>query len=105
MSTSFWLATTAGAAALLGLASPLVAEEFEAPVRLMSNGAPVDVEIGHAAPYLYDFDCDGNRDLLVGQFGGGKLRIYKNTGTNQAPVYGASEWLTANGTVVTTPVG
>ncbi len=79
--------------------------EFEKPVLIMAGGKPIDVEIGHAAPYLYDFDCDGKCDLLVGQFGGpGKLRIYRNTGTDQKPVYADHQWLMADGVVATTPV-
>ena len=30
---------------------------------------------------MADFDGDGLKDLLVGQFGHGKLRIYRNSGT------------------------
>jgi hypothetical protein len=32
-----------------------------------------------------DFDGDGVRDLLVGQFGGGLLWIYRNEGTDAEP--------------------
>ena len=55
------------------------------PVRLEAGGAPIDTEIGHAAPFVGDFDEDGVNDLLVGQFGGGVLWICRNEGTNAAP--------------------
>ncbi len=56
------------------------------PVLLEADGKPIDAEqIGHAAPFFGDFDDDGINDLLVGQFAGGIVRIYKNLGTNQAP--------------------
>lgn len=61
---------------------------FEAPVRLQAGGAFIDTEIGHAAPWVGDFDGDGIRDLLVGQFGGGKLLIFHNEGTTAAPRFG-----------------
>jgi hypothetical protein len=32
-----------------------------------------------------DFDGDGVKDLLVGQFGDGILWVYRNVGTNAAP--------------------
>lgn len=86
-------------------ASQAPATEFEAPVRIQADGQWIDVEVGHAAPYVYDFNRDGKRDLLVGQFGQGKLRIYRNLGSDAAPKYGAVEWLHAEGEIVTTPTG
>lgn len=94
-----------GPLALAGLAPSLSAQELEAPVRLTASGAPIDVDVGHAAPYLYDLDGDGKRDLLVGQFGQGKLRVYRNTGTEAEPAYGALEWFQAGGALATVPAG
>ena len=51
--------------------------QFQKPVLLRSEGKVIDVDIGHAAPLFVDLDGDGQRELLVGQFGEGKLRIYK----------------------------
>jgi hypothetical protein len=67
----------------LGLASP--AGELAPPVRLEAAGKPIDTAVGHAAPFVGDFDGDGVNDLLVGQFGEGLLWIYRNTGTNAQP--------------------
>ncbi|HZU97359.1 MAG TPA: hypothetical protein VFF73_11730 [Planctomycetota bacterium] len=55
------------------------------PVRLEADGKPIDTEVGHAAPFVCDWFGDGKKDLLVGQFGGGVLWIYRNTGTNESP--------------------
>jgi hypothetical protein len=77
--------------AFLGLA-PAVddpAKDLLPPVRLEAAGKPIDTAIGHAAPYVCDFDGDGVRDLLVGQFGDGILWIYKNVGTNTHPRFAA----------------
>lgn len=76
--------------AALGLVSalPALAEErseLGPPVMIQAAGKPIDVEIGHAAPCVGDFDGDGVRDLLVGQFGDGKLRIYRNVGSTTEP--------------------
>ena len=60
-------------------------DELLPPVRLEAGGAPIDTEVGHAAPLVADFDEDGVNDLLVGQFGGGILWIFHNEGTNAAP--------------------
>lgn len=92
-----------GAAA--GVATSAAAPELGAPERLAADGAPILVDIGHAAPYLYDLDGDGRRDLLVGQFGEGKLRFYRNVGEDGAPVYGAHEWVEADGRPMTVPAG
>lgn len=60
---------------------------LEQPIRLEAGGKPINVDVGHAAPFLCDFDGDGVTDLLVGQFGQGRLRIYRNHGTNAKPEY------------------
>ncbi|MBN2182654.1 MAG: VCBS repeat-containing protein [Sedimentisphaerales bacterium] len=62
-----------------------LSRELEQPVRLEAAGKPIDTDVGHAAPFVCDFDGDGVKDLLVGQFGGGALWIYRNEGTNSQP--------------------
>ena len=74
---------------------------FEPPVRLKADGVPVRVEApGYAAPCWADIDGDGRKDLLVGQFHDGKIRVYKNLGDAKlAP----GEWLKADGEVAKIP--
>jgi len=72
-------------AVLTVMASISLSTELAEPVRLEAAGKPIDTEIGHAAPFVCDFDGDGIKDLLVGQFGEGLLRIYRNEGTNSEP--------------------
>ena len=67
-------------------------DELEPGVRLKADGKLIDTEVGHSAPFLYDLDSDGDRDLLVGQCGQGKLKFYFNTGTDKKPLYGKPEW-------------
>ncbi len=94
---------TTGLALMLSVS--LTADEFEKPVRLQAAGKPIDTVIGHAAPFVYDFDKDGKQDLLVGQFGQGRLKIYLNQGTNAAPSYGAGSWFQAGGKTASVPTG
>jgi len=61
------------------------ADEFAPPVRVEAAGKPIDTEVGHAGPLVSDFDGDGVKDLLVGQFGQGILWIYRNEGTDAQP--------------------
>jgi len=72
-------------AGLMVTASISLSTELAEPIRLKAAGKPIDTEIGHAAPFVCDFDGDGLKDLLVGQFGDGLLWIYCNEGTNSEP--------------------
>ncbi len=65
--------------------APAPGDDLAPPIRLEAGGKPIDTEIGHAAPFVCDWDSDGVKDLLVGQFGGGVLWIFRNEGTNAAP--------------------
>jgi hypothetical protein len=91
------------ALAAAGEADP--GDRLASPVKLTAGGPPIDVTVGHAAPVLFDLDGDGARDLLVGQFGGGKLRFYRNIGTEAAPEYGHFEYVTAGGSEAKVPSG
>jgi hypothetical protein len=74
--------------ALIGLSPPAAggqSRELMPPVRLEAAGKPIDTAVGHAAPFVGDFDGDGVKDLLVGQFGDGILWVYRNEGSNAAP--------------------
>lgn len=90
--------------------------ELGAPILLRAGDAPIDVTVGHAAPRFFDFDGDGLKDLLVGEYGTGafprdrlppeiakgtldfeigKLRIYRNVGTAGAPRFADFHYLRA----------
>jgi len=88
---------------VLVLTGVTVAEavEFAAPVRLSGGGQAVRVESpGYAAPCWADVDGDGKKDLLVGQFNNGKIRVYRNLGGNKLA---AGQWLKAEGQVAEVP--
>jgi hypothetical protein len=91
-------------ASLLGAASP-AADDLAPPVLLQAGGRPINVDMGHAAPYVADLKGDGNIVLLVGQFSQGKLRLYPNVGTRTAPKFDRFEWFQAGGKMVSLPAG
>ncbi|MBI4563894.1 MAG: VCBS repeat-containing protein [Planctomycetes bacterium] len=80
-------------------------QEVGKPVRLEADAKPIEADLGHAAPFVHDMDGDGKRDLLVGQFGDGRLKIYRNIGTNSAPRFAASTWFEAGGKVAHVATG
>jgi hypothetical protein len=80
--------------ALLLLAVPAVslAGEFEKPVMLKAGGEPVKVSApGYACPSWADWDGDGKKDLLVGQFAKGLITVYKNEGGEGLPKLAAGK--------------
>ena len=88
---------------VLVLTGVTVAEavEFAVPVRLSGGGQAVRVESpGYAAPCWADVDGDGKKDLLVGQFNKGKIRVYRNLGGNKLA---AGQWLKAEGQLAEVP--
>jgi hypothetical protein len=83
------------------LAGTVSAVEFADPVRMQGGGEAVRVERpGYACPCWADVDGDGKKDLLVGQFSGGKIRVFKNLGDNKLA---AGDWLQADGKTAEVP--
>jgi len=94
------LALTAG-----GLSTSAAAGDLLDPFRVEANGKPIDMELGNAAPFVTDFDGDGLFDLMLGQRGECKLRIYRNVGSNTQPRFAASAWFKAGGVDASLPGG
>jgi hypothetical protein len=91
-------------ASMLATADPVTAD-LAPPVQLSAGGQPINVDMGHAAPFVADLKGDGHLVLLVGQFGQGKLRLYPNIGTQNEPKFDRFEWFQAGGTVISLPAG
>ncbi|HPD14730.1 MAG TPA: hypothetical protein PLE19_07265 [Planctomycetota bacterium] len=96
-----------GAVVLMLLAALCVAATAAmAPgVKLEADGKPIDAPIGHLVPCVLDWNADGKKDLIVGLFQGGKIRLYLNQGTDAAPVFKDFSTLQAGGAEISLPSG
>lgn len=74
-------------------------------VKLEADGEAIDVQVGHLVPLAMDWNDDGKKDLIVGQFSGGKIRLYLNHGTDSAPVFKDFEYLRAGDAEISLPAG
>ena len=92
-------------AALAVLALLASGGDLSKPFAVEAGDGLIDVEGGHAAPFLHDLDGDGLGDLLVGQFSGGKLRLYRNVGSRGTPRFTSPSFVQAAGTDAAVPYG
>lgn len=90
----FWTTMAPGADPL-----PVLAD----PVQILADGKPIAAEIGHLSPCVIDINHDGKKDLLVGQFSGGRVRVYLNGGSDAEPKFGSFSFLKAEGAEATVP--
>ena len=74
---------------------------FSAPERLTAGGEVIATEApGYAAPAIYDVNGDGRDDLVVGQFAGGKMKMYPRAEDGS---FGSGEWIQAGGETAEVP--
>ena len=77
-----------------------LSQGFEKPVRLTVRGTAISAEGGYAAPCMADVNGDGNPELLVWQFNGGRIRCYGVTGKF---VLSEGDWIQAGGKTAIIP--
>ncbi|MEO1996675.1 MAG: VCBS repeat-containing protein, partial [Planctomycetaceae bacterium] len=68
---------------------------YERPVPIQANGQPIQLE-QHAVTRCYDWDQDGDLDLLVGG-GDGRLWLFRRTGRGRESGFQARESIAAGG--------
>lgn len=72
---------------------------------LKFNGEPMNTEYGHNSPCVVDWNGDGKKDLLVGEFHSQKLKYYENIGENENPKFGEGVYMQADGEDITVKAG
>ncbi|MFO7650157.1 MAG: hypothetical protein R6X13_02290 [bacterium] len=77
---------------------------FSGPDSVRDAGVPIDVGY-YGAPVMFDWDLDGAKDMVVGQFTSGYIRFYHNIGPDSAPEFNGFEYLQASGSQITLPSG
>jgi len=71
--------------------------KFTSSGKIKCNGSNIN-DVSFATMCVTDWDSDGKKDLIVGEFGPNqKVRFYKNSGTNPAPAFTAYTYLKAAG--------
>jgi len=94
------------AACLVLLSAGAMAElpRFRGPFPVRDGSSVVTIDVGFvSAPLMFDWDRDGRKDLLCGQFDSGKIRFYPNVGEDTAPVFIGFRFLRADSADITFP--
>jgi opacity protein-like surface antigen len=77
---------------------------FVGPLPVMDGSSQIDVGY-YGAPSMADWNEDGARDLVIGQFDYGKIRLYLNQGQDRMPRFDGYEFYQSGGTDITLPYG
>lgn len=66
----------------------------------------IDLKVdGVPVPTVVDWNNDGKKDLVVGQFIQGHIRLYLNQGSDLNPVFNGFSYIQSNGAPITTTYG
>ncbi len=80
------------------------APRFNGPTFIYDGGVQIDVGY-YGSPYIYDWDGDTKKDMIVGQFSYGYIRFYPNVGSDENPQFSGYQFLYASGSQITVPSG
>ena len=77
---------------------------LEKGVYIYDGTKPMEVD-RHSTPEVVDWNNDGKKDLVVGQFGYGRITLFLNQGTDLNPVFNGGAFVKDGGTAITTSYG
>ena len=69
-----------------------------------SSGSQIDVGY-YGAPCMVDWNDDGLKDLVIGEFSNGKIRFYENVDLNDSPLFNGYTYIQSDGVDITLPYG
>ena len=78
---------------------------FEAHTQYLKTDSTAINVVYNSFPAVVDWNGDGKKDLIVGQFVGGKVRVYLNQGTDAQPAFKDFAYLQAGGKEISLPCG
>jgi len=77
---------------------------LEAGVYVQDGSQALEVN-GCAVPFVVDWNNDGRKDLLVGQFTSGYIWLFVNQGTDLLPIFSGGEQVESNGSPISVTYG
>jgi hypothetical protein len=78
--------------------------ELDEGVYIQSGSGPLTVKY-FTAPSVIDWNNDGKKDLLIGQFNNGNIWLFLNQGTDAQPAFSGGQRLLVGGANITTSYG
>lgn len=76
--------------------------DLESRGKIQSGAQPLKVD-RYSVPFVADWNDDGAKDLIVGQYMWGYVWIYLNQGTNLNPEFGRGQKITSSGEPISMP--
>lgn len=81
------------------------ADRFQKGLKLQDTNGVIEEEFGCFAPVSVDWNNDGKKDLIAGQFKEGLIRLYLNRGEDSNPIYKDYQYLKAGNNRITLQPG
>ncbi len=75
------------------------APELAGGVYIMDGNIPLEVD-RHSSPSVVDWNNDGAKDLVIGQYGYGYVQLYLNQGTDLNPLFNGGGYIYSGGSPI-----
>lgn len=78
--------------------------ELEGGVYIYNGASMLQVQ-SDSTPTVVDWNNDGRKDLIVGQYTSGKINLFLNQGTDANPVFNGGSFIQSGGVDITMSYG